>query len=219
MMVAPNSANQGSASLTASLDDVSKLTTSDYRLQKVSGQYVLTRSSDNKILKSDADINVINTVAKAEGFALTLSATGTMSNGDEFKISPTAQVTTRIAVALNSVNGLAAASAANAPGDNSNILKMLDVQTAKLLDNGTKSLQTAYAQAVSRVGSKTHELQVTSASAQQILSQSERAIQDVSGVNLDEEAANLLRYQQAYQAAGKVMQIAKQMFDSLLQMN
>jgi flagellar hook-associated protein 1 FlgK len=142
-----------------------------------------------------------------------------MNNGDEFKISPTSQVASRISVALTQVNGIAAASAAQSPGDNSNILKMLDVQTAKLLDGGTQSLQSAYAKTVSRIGSKTHELQVTSTSAQQILSQSERAIQDVSGVNLDEEAANLLRYQQAYQAAGKVMQIAKQMFDSLLQMN
>jgi flagellar hook-associated protein 1 FlgK len=38
----------------------------------------------------------------------------------------------------------------------------------------------------------------------------------VSGVNLDEEAANLLRYQQAYQASGKVMQVASQLFDTLL---
>jgi flagellar hook-associated protein 1 FlgK len=40
--------------------------------------------------------------------------------------------------------------------------------------------------------------------------------QSQSGVNLDEEATNLLRYQQAYQAAGKIMQIANQMFDVLL---
>jgi flagellar hook-associated protein 1 FlgK len=44
-------------------------------------------------------------------------------------------------------------------------------------------------------------------------------LQNVSGVNLDEEGANLIRYQQAYQAAGKVLQIAKQMFDSLLAIN
>jgi flagellar hook-associated protein 1 FlgK len=43
-------------------------------------------------------------------------------------------------------------------------------------------------------------------------------VQEESGVNLDEEAANLLRYQQAYQAAGKMMQIASQLFDVLLQL-
>lgn len=40
--------------------------------------------------------------------------------------------------------------------------------------------------------------------------------ESISGVNLDEEAANLMRYQQAYQAAGKLMQIANQMFSTLL---
>ena len=217
MYVAPNSSNTGSATLSASLADASKLTTSDYRLQRLDSKYVLSRSSDNVILKSSADFKDIQSAAAEQGFAL--STAGAMNNGDEFKISPTSQVASRISVALTQVNGIAAASAAQSPGDNSNILKMLDVQTAKLLDGGTQSLQSAYAKTVSRIGSKTHELQVTSTSAQQILSQSERAIQDVSGVNLDEEAANLLRYQQAYQAAGKVMQIAKQMFDSLLQMN
>jgi len=217
MSVAPNSANTGTASLSATLANVSKLTTSDYRLQRVDSKFVLSRSSDNVILKSSADFTEIQAAATEQGFAL--ASAGLMKDGDEFKISPTAQVASRIEVALSSVNGIAAAATAQSPGDNSNILKMLDLQTAKVLDGGNQSLQSAYAQTVSRIGSKTHELDVTSTSAQQILTQAQRAVQDVSGVNLDEEAANLLRYQQAYQAAGKVMQIAKQMFDSLLQMN
>jgi len=57
---------------------------------------------------------------------------------------------------------------------------------------------------------------VTSSAAGNLLSQTTLSAQNESGVNLDEEAANLLRYQQAYQAAGKVMQIASQLFDVLL---
>ena len=49
-----------------------------------------------------------------------------------------------------------------------------------------------------------------------MLSEATLSLQSESGVNLDEEATNLLRYQQAYQAAGKVMQIASEMFDTLL---
>ncbi|MCL5060387.1 MAG: hypothetical protein M1449_07705 [Candidatus Thermoplasmatota archaeon] len=52
--------------------------------------------------------------------------------------------------------------------------------------------------------------------AGKLLSEATFSLQNESGVNLDEEAANLLRYQQAYQAAGKVMQIASEMFDTLL---
>jgi flagellar hook-associated protein 1 FlgK len=92
------------------------------------------------------------------------------------------------------------------------------LQTANTMVNGTASYQGAYGQLVSQVGSQTRELQVTSTAQNSMLSQVTKAQQSVSGVNLDEEAANLLRYQQAYQAAAKAMSIAQSMFDSLLQM-
>jgi flagellar hook-associated protein 1 FlgK len=57
---------------------------------------------------------------------------------------------------------------------------------------------------------------VTSTAAEATLSEALAAQQSESGVNLDEEATNLLRYQQAYQAAGKVIQIANEVFNVLL---
>jgi len=101
-------------------------------------------------------------------------------------------------------------------GDSRNALLLGDLQTANTLGNGTTSYQGAYSQFVSQIGNKTRELEVTSSAAGNLLSQTTLSAQNESGVNLDEEAANLLRYQQAYQAAGKVMQIASQLFDVLL---
>jgi flagellar hook-associated protein 1 FlgK len=69
---------------------------------------------------------------------------------------------------------------------------------------------------ISQVGTQTRELDVTSKAQASMLSQVTKAQQSVSGVNLDEEAANLLKYQQAYQAAAKAMSIAQTMFDTLL---
>ena len=69
---------------------------------------------------------------------------------------------------------------------------------------------------VNAIGNKTRELEVTSQAADQLVTSAIQSEQAVSGVNLDEEATNLLRYQQAYQAAGKVMQTASKMFDVLL---
>jgi len=63
---------------------------------------------------------------------------------------------------------------------------------------------------------KTHELDVTSQAQISMTAQTVAAQQSVSGVNLDEEAANLIRYQRAYQAAAKAMEIANTMFDALL---
>ena len=65
-------------------------------------------------------------------------------------------------------------------------------------------------------GTKAREAQISSTAADAAVTQATNSQQSVSGVNLDEEATNLLRYQQAYQASGKVMQVASTLFDTLL---
>ena len=104
----------------------------------------------------------------------------------------------------------------NATADGRNALLLGGLQTKNTMAGGTTSYQGAYSQLVSYVGNKTRELQVTSQAQASMVEQSVQAQQSFSGVNLDEEAANLLRYQRAYQAAGKAMQIANTMFDTLL---
>lgn len=101
-------------------------------------------------------------------------------------------------------------------GDNRNALLLGALQTSKVMNGGTTTYQGAFSQLVSQIGNKTRELEVTGNAAGQLLSAATLSLQSESGVNLDEEATNLLRYQQAYQAAGKVMQIASEMFDVLL---
>lgn len=215
MTALPSSANApGGAGISAALTDASKLTTSDYRLQMQDGSYRLTRLADNTLIKSSASLDETLAASSSEGFSISLS--GSPVNGDEFLIRPCAGVAGNLSLAISNTNDIAAASRANAAGDNSNILKMIALQTDKTLSGGADTYQSAYAKLVNEVGSKTRQLGATSACATTIQKQAERALQDVSGVNLDEEAANLIKYQQAYQAAGKVLQLAKQMFDSLL---
>lgn len=124
----------------------------------------------------------------------TMQISGTAVAGDVFNVGPNT----------------------NAAGDNRNALLMAGLQSKNLLANGTTSFQGAYSQLVGSVGAKTSELTVTSQAQDAMVTQTVGMQQGVSGVNLDEEAANLLRYQKAYQAAAKAMQIANTMFDSLL---
>lgn len=207
--------NTGTAQIGVAVSEIGRLGLSEYRVEKQSSGYVLFREDDHAVVKASSSWAQIQEAARSEGLSLTLQ--GEMAQGDVFKLSPLTNAASGISIALSQAQNLATASRLNAPGDNSNVLKMLDIQSAKLLEGGTLSLQSAYSQRVNRVGSQTHELSLISTSAEQIHTQAKRAVDDVAGVNLDEEAAQLLRYQQAYQAAGKVMQIAKQMFDSLLQ--
>ena len=80
----------------------------------------------------------------------------------------------------------------------------------------TATYQTAYAQLVSDVGNKTREISVTRDAQQALLKQTTAARESLSGVNLDDEAANLIRYQQAYQASAKALQIGSNLFDTIL---
>jgi len=105
---------------------------------------------------------------------------------------------------------------ADAVGNNINALELGDLQHKATLANGTSNYGEVYGQLVSRVGSKTHELDVNR-EAQNILYKHAIAQREaVSGVNLDEEAANLVRYQQAYQANAQVIGAASEMFDTLI---
>jgi flagellar hook-associated protein 1 FlgK len=104
----------------------------------------------------------------------------------------------------------------DASGDTRNAALLAGLQTKNILNGGTATFQSGYAQLVSFVGNKTREVKVNADAGATLLAQVTASQQDVSGVNLDEEAANLLKYQQAYQAAGKVMQIAGTLFDTLL---
>lgn len=129
---------------------------------------------------------------------LSFMLSGTPNNGDQFSITPN--------------------STSSGPGDNRNGLLLAGLQSAKTLNGSKTSYSDAFGQMVNGVGNKTRELSVLASAETQVLTQINAAMQSTSGVNLDEEATDLIRYQQAYQAAGKVMQIASQLFDTLLQL-
>lgn len=106
--------------------------------------------------------------------------------------------------------------------DNRNGVLLGGLQTASKMvatpssPTGTATYATAYAQLVSYVGAKTNEVTVTGQAQQTLTDQANSSLQQLSGVNLDEEAANLMRYQQAYQAASKMISMASKLFDNIL---
>lgn len=100
--------------------------------------------------------------------------------------------------------------------DNRNALLLAGLQTEKTLLGETASLQSGYARLVSQIGNQTRELEVMNTAQANLLAQTDQSLQSLSGVNLEEEAANLLRYQQAFQASSKVIEVSNTLFDTLL---
>jgi len=119
---------------------------------------------------------------------------GTPANGDSFVLS-------------NNSGGVS---------DNRNALLLAGVSDQTLLINGTATIGSSYGQLVVDVGSQTHSADVNRTAQQALLNHVTDQRDSISGVNLDEEAANLQRFQQAYQAAAQMITAANTTFQTLL---
>lgn len=110
-----------------------------------------------------------------------------------------------------------------AVGDNRNGLKLSALQTAKTMRNDssssnspTSNFVSLYSSLIGEVGAQTRKAMIGSETQAKLKEQAEGALDEVVGVNLDEEAARLVSFQQAYQASAQVIRVSNQLFDSLL---
>ncbi|MBN3767090.1 flagellar hook-associated protein FlgK [Burkholderia sp. Ac-20365] len=125
---------------------------------------------------------------------VSLQITGSPANGDTFQIAP------------NPAGGK----------DGRNAQSISNLVTAKSLSNGTQTLTDSYANYVNNIGNQTNQVQAANKSQSALVTQITTAQQAISGVNINEEAANLLQYQQLYQANSKVIQTAQTLFQTIL---
>lgn len=100
--------------------------------------------------------------------------------------------------------------------DGSNALRLGALQRKTAMDGGTSTFNGAYAKLVSEVGNRAMEIRVAEKTQTSVTEQIRASRDSISGVNQDEETANLLMYQQMYQANAKVIQTASTMFDAIL---
>ncbi|MCL1050713.1 flagellar hook-associated protein FlgK [Shewanella abyssi] len=102
-----------------------------------------------------------------------------------------------------------------AEGDNSNLVNMAQLNETKMMNGGSTTLTDVFENTKLDVGGKTKSAEISMGSAGAIYNQAYTRVQSVSGVNLDEEAANLMRFQQSYQASARIMTTATEIFNTL----
>jgi len=103
-----------------------------------------------------------------------------------------------------------------AAGDNSNGLLMASIQSVGILDGGAISINENYGRLVSNVGATSRQLQANVDAQSVVLTNAQDAVSQTSAVNLDEEAANLIKFQQSYQAVAQIVAVVSTMFDTLI---
>jgi flagellar hook-associated protein 1 FlgK len=160
--------------------------------------YNIVNNSSNVVIEAglaftpNSDNQVVPTGATDYGYSVTIG--GAPETGDSFLIDYN--------------NG--------GVGDNRNILSMAALQTTKTLQGGSASYLESYNQLVGKVGIQTLEADIDLRTSESLMNQALNKRESISGVNLDEEAANLIKFQQAYEASAQIINVANTLFQTLI---
>lgn len=191
---------------TGTTGDTAKLT-AGYTQQKVDPLQLrnstldIEFTTDNQYKITDS---VTNTIVAERSYTagqviqyqnLQVTFNGTPKSGDKFQID-------------DNQNGF---------GSNENIVRLSNLESAKLLGND-ETFQESYLNLINLAGTTTRQATVTKEALQVVYNQAFEARDQVAGVNLDEEAANLIRFQQAYQASARLVQTANELFDTIVRL-
>ncbi|MCA5919160.1 flagellar hook-associated protein FlgK [Pectobacterium brasiliense] len=227
-VVLDDSKNGGNAVLTPSYTDTKDVQATNYSIKYDGASWQVTRLSDNS--KFTATVDTSDNSLNFDGIKMTIS--GTPATNDSFLLKPVNDVITDMSVSISDPNKIAAASvkldSAGNPvvdgsgnpvfggvGDNTNAKALLALQNEKIV-GGKASASGAYASLVGMIGNQTSALKINNTSQQNVVKQLTAEQQSVSGVNLDEEYGDLMRYQQYYMANAQVIKTAQSIFDALL---
>lgn len=198
---------------------------------------IKVRNSDIKKLQDSIDeiafefANTVNGIhrrgfvnrpleAKPDGSFPTSDMKGPTTGLNFFKISnnvsgsaSTIELSDEVSADLSNI---VTAVSPNSPGDNRVSLAISKLQHEKFMNGGTATIEEHFLKTVGHVGIETGKAKLDSEQAEAIRTQIETIKERTSGVSLDEEAANMVRFQHAYNASAKVMQAANEMFDTIL---
>ncbi|AYF45939.1 MULTISPECIES: flagellar hook-associated protein FlgK [Halobacteriovorax] len=201
------------------------------------GAVIKVRNHDIKALREKLDqtafefMNYVNAIHRrgfvnreiqtdAQGNPVTVDSKGPTTGLNFFK-EPTqiegAALRLDLSDAIKSdVSNIATALSPNSPGDNRVAIAISKLQHERLMGDGTATIEEDYLKTVGNVGLETGKAKLDAEQSEGLLAQANSIRERISGVSIDEEAANMIKYQHAYEAAAKVMQTANEMFDTVL---
>ncbi|WP_373183813.1 flagellar hook-associated protein FlgK [Halomonas campaniensis] len=225
--------NAGTAKIDATrfdVDDIHDLRATDYTVRVTDAaapEFQVIRKDNGQALDAgEVSFDVAEGELSFGGVVLTFDDVANLAENDRFEVQPTRRAAADIESNIRDLDRIAAAQPANpeddpavweftGTGDNRNALALQGLQDQMLVADRA-SLSQAYAGLVSDVGNRTNIVQVNLEARQGLTDQLKAVQQSESGVNLDEEAANLLRYQQFYAANARVIDTASTIFDTIL---
>ena len=210
-----NTPNSGNATVSFTVTDVTQLTGDSYELEYTAGGVTLKNLTTNTVTTLTSNPQTV------DGFEINYSAlvpgAGAGANeGDAFIIDPVFQAARLIEVEIDDPALIAAAADGQAAGNNQNMLAMIELRDQSLLKGGTTSFTDMYSSLVTDVAVRTQRAKSSAETEETLLSSAIERQSSLQGVSLDEEAANLIRFQQAYQAAAQIVAVSGEVFETLI---
>ena len=202
--------NSGLLTVTANITQEQNLTGDGYSIRYEDAGIRLTNLSSGESQIVDAGL------LELPGLSITIPNQIDGVSGDIFFIEPTLGAASSMKVTLTDPSKIAAANFGSAVGDNRNMLSLIELRDAKTLKAGTQGYTSLYGSTLSSIAVETRSAVSNAETELSLLRSAEDRLEGIRGVNLDEEASNLIRYQQAYQAAAQVITVANEIFDALL---
>jgi flagellar hook-associated protein 1 FlgK len=206
--------NSGATINSAEFDptQVDALRATDYTVSFEDADPVVTRNDNGQVVDFDQDAWNNDDELNFGGVSIEFSAIP--QDGDRFEIQPVRRAANGMETNIADVDKIAAG-LSDSSGDNENALALQNLQAQSIV-GGSATVTGAYASMVSDVGNRTNITEVNLDARQGLTDQLRAVQQSESGVNLDEEAANLIRYQQYYQANARVIDTAGTLMDTIL---
>jgi flagellar hook-associated protein 1 FlgK len=218
------------ADLTQVQDQLSKLKPTSYNIAYDGNNYVVTDSSTGLVVPATNTVDdpaghpLVSTL-RFDGLQVDLdTGQGTVRPGDQFQVRYLNDGTIGFSQAMTNPDTVAYRGADTAAGNtrplamgnNVNAANMASMQNKKLFLNHVDSIEGVYSLMAGNVGSYHQSNQVSMNTQDALYGQLSQTQQSISGVNLDEEAANMMKFQQSYQAAAQMMQTSQKLFDTLI---
>jgi flagellar hook-associated protein 1 len=202
------------ATATAAIIDPSAVTLDEYMITFDGlGNYSVYKKGSGTVVTSGTYTS--GSPITFEGLQVDIA--GTVTAKDSFSVSPLTSAVKNFGVALTDPQEIAAASSATTiPGDNRNAVDIAELQQSNITGLGDSSFTDFYKGIVSTVGTMNREASDNFNFDQNLLTQIENRQQSVSGVSLDEEAANLIKFQRAFEAGAKMIQVTDELLQTIL---
>ena len=212
--------NTGSAMAVSSIYDLSLITLDEYEIKFSDPNTFNIINLTNSTVVSSGNAYASGANIDFEGVRFVITDSPNPPDaGDTFRIKTTENVSRNFALSLSDANSFAAAEDPLAlPGDNINVLAMISAIEANHAEIGGVTFSSYYLSIVSEIASDTAFANTNSKAQAVVLRELENFRESISGVSMDEEGINLIKFQHAYEAAAKVITTVDSMFDTILRM-